>query len=74
MSAYSLRDLAVEAGLSYHAVYYYIKEGLLSEAFTVGSRQRVFGDTELETLKNIVNLRRSGKSISEIKEILQASV
>jgi DNA-binding transcriptional MerR regulator len=72
MAIYSLRDLAVEAGLSYHTVYYYMKEGLLSEASMVGSRQRVFGDAELHALKRIVALRRSGKAISEIRELLQS--
>jgi DNA-binding transcriptional MerR regulator len=68
---YSISDLAIEAGVSYHTVYYYIKEELIRESLLVGNRQRIFTDNDLEILKQIVGLRREGKSIDEIRDILQ---
>ncbi|MBD3183408.1 MerR family transcriptional regulator [Candidatus Poribacteria bacterium] len=67
---YTISDLAVETGISYHTVYYYIKEGLIRESNIVGSRQRVFDDHDLERLKQIVALRKKGQAIKYIKELL----
>ena len=68
---YSISDLAIEAGLSYDTVYYYIREELISESLRVGNRQRIFSEDDLDMLKRIVSLRKEGKSIEEIKHILQ---
>ena len=68
---YSISDLAIEAGLSYDTVYYYIREELISESLRVGNRQRIFGEDDLDMLKRIVSLRKEGKSIEEIRHILQ---
>lgn len=68
---YSISDLAIEAGLSYDTVYYYIKEGLIKESGFIGTRQRIFNEEELEKLKRIVQLRREGKSIESIISILK---
>ena len=68
---YSISDLAIEAGLSYDTVYYYIREELITESLRVGNRQRIFSEDDLEELKRIVSLRKDGKSIEEIRNILQ---
>jgi len=68
---YSISDLAIEAGLSYDTVYYYIREELITESLRIGNRQRIFSESDLETLKQIVSLRKEGKSIEEIRNILQ---
>ncbi len=68
---YSISDLAIEAGLSYDTVYYYIREELISESLRVGNRQRIFGEDDLDMLKRIVSLRKEGKSIEDIRDILQ---
>ncbi len=68
---YSISDMAIEAGLSYDTVYYYIREELITESLRVGNRQRIFSEDDLETLKRIVSLRKEGKSIEEIRNILQ---
>jgi MerR family transcriptional regulator, Zn(II)-responsive regulator of zntA len=68
---YSISDLAIEAGLSYDTVYYYIREELISESLRVGNRQRIFGEDDLDMLKRIVSLRKEGKSIEAIRHILQ---
>lgn len=68
---YSISDLAIEAGVSYHTVYYYLREGLLKESLLVGNRQRIFDDQDLEKLKGIIELRKKGKSIEDIRSILE---
>ena len=68
---YSISDLAIEAGLSYHTVYFYIKEGLLTETTRIGNRQRIFDDNSLDVLKRIVELRKEGESIERIRAIIQ---
>ncbi len=68
---YSISDLAIEAGLSYDTVYYYIREDLISESLRVGNRQRIFSEDDLDMLKRIVSLRKEGKSIEDIRDILQ---
>ena len=71
---YSISDLAIEGGVSYHTVYYYIKEGLIRESLLVGNRQRIFSEQDLDRLKQIVALRKEGKSIESIRGILEQEV
>ena len=68
---YSISDMAIEAGLSYDTVYYYIREKLITESLRIGNRQRIFSESDLETLKRIVSLRKEDKSIEEIRNMLQ---
>ena len=67
---YSIRDLAIESGVSYHTVYNYIRRGLLSEVSIIGEDQRLFDEECLDRLREILTLREAGKSINEIQEIL----
>ena len=68
---YSISDLAIESGLSYDTVYYYIREGLIKESGFIGTRQRIFDEMELRKLRQIVELRKEGKSIESIMSILK---
>lgn len=68
---YSISDLAIEAGVSYHTVYYYIREGLITESLLVGNRQRIFTEQDLDELKEIVMLRKQGRSIEYIRGIME---
>ena len=68
---YSISDLAIEAGVSYHTLYYYIREGLIKESGFVGNRQRIFSEFDLDKLRRIINLRKEGKSIEYIRDILE---
>ena len=68
---YSISDLAIEAGLSYDTVYYYLREGLIKESGLIGTRQRIFDEAELSKLRRIVQLRRERKSIESIVSILK---
>ena len=68
---YSISDLAIEAGVSYHTVYYYIREGLIRESLLVGNRQRIFTEQDLDRLKQVIAHRKEGKSIEYIRGILE---
>jgi DNA-binding transcriptional MerR regulator len=67
---YSIKDLAVESGVSYHMVYYYIRKNLMQEVGIIGEDQRVFDGASLERLQKILALREEGKGITEIQKIL----
>jgi DNA-binding transcriptional MerR regulator len=67
---YSIKDLGIEAGVSYHTVYYYIQKGLIEEVEIMGEDQRVFDEECLARLRKIVNLRVLGKSVNEIQKLL----
>ena len=71
---YSISDLAIEAGVSYHTVYYYLREDLISESLLVGNRQRIFSESDLDRLKQIIALRKEGKSIECIRGVLEKEV
>jgi len=70
MAVYTIYDLALQTGVSYHTVYYYIREGLLEADKIAGTRVRIFGDDGLTRLQRIINLRNQGNSIESIREIL----
>lgn len=71
---YSISDLAIEAGVSYHTVYYYLREDLIRESLLVGNRQRIFTENDLDRLKQIIALRKEGKSIEYIRGVLEKEV
>ncbi|MDQ1318252.1 MAG: MerR family transcriptional regulator [Candidatus Poribacteria bacterium] len=70
MAVYTIYDLALQTGVSYHTVYYYIREGLLEADKIAGTRVRIFGDNGLTRLQRIINLRNQGNSIESIRKIL----
>ncbi len=67
---YSIKDLAIESGVSYHTVYHYIRRNLIKEIGIIGEDQRIFDEACLERLKRILVLREAGKSINEIKSMV----
>jgi len=67
---YSIKDLAIESGVSYHTVYLYLRRNLIKEIGIIGEDQRVFDEECLERLRRVLALREEGKSISEIENIL----
>jgi len=67
---YSIKDLAIESGVSYHTVYHYLRRNLIKEIGIIGEDQRVFDEACLERLRRILALREAGKSIGEIEKML----
>ena len=66
---YSIKDLAIESGISYHTVYHYLRRNLIKEIGIIGEDQRIFDEACLERLKRILALREAGKSINEIESM-----
>lgn len=66
---YSIKDLAIESGVSYHTVYHYLRRNLIKEVGIIGEDQRVFDEACLERLRRILALREAGKSIGEIENM-----
>ena len=68
---YLVKDLARATGHSVYTVEYYLKEGLVKE-FGRGpdTRYRYFDEAAVLRLAEIRRLRKSGKSVREIKALL----
>ena len=72
---YLIKDLSQLTGLSVYTVKYYLKLGLIKElGRSYGTNFRYFDDTTISELKNIRTLRKGGRSIKEIKDILEVSI
>lgn len=70
---YLLKDLARSSGLSIHTIKYYLKRGLIREVGrSPETNYRYFDQTTLDQLREICVLRRDGKSLEEIQEIVTA--
>jgi len=68
---YLIKDLARITGYSIHTIKYYLKIGLIKEVSrSPETRFRYFDDSTIKRLKDIRLLRKEGKSIKEIKSIL----
>ena len=70
-SVYLIKDLARLTGYSIHTIKFYLKIGLIKEiSRSPETRYRYFDDSTVALLKNIRHLRRTGRSIQQIKDEL----
>ncbi|MDD4938535.1 MAG: MerR family transcriptional regulator [Candidatus Omnitrophica bacterium] len=70
-NVYLIKDLARITGYSIHTLKFYLKTGLIKEASrSPETRYRYFDDANVEQLKKIRTLRKSGKSLRQIKDEL----
>jgi len=68
---YLLKDLSQTTGLSAYTIKYYLKIGLISEfGRSPGTNFRYFDDDTVDQLKIIRHYREQGKSLKQIKIIL----
>lgn len=72
MKNYSISDLAGQCGLSRSTLLYYSRIGLLRPCGRSASNYRIYGEKELERLREICHLRRAGLSLADIAGILAA--
>ena len=72
MKNYSISDLAGQCGLSRSTLLYYSRIGLLRPCGRSASNYRIYGEKELERLREICRLRRAGLSLVDIAGILAA--
>ena len=70
---YLLKDLAQLSGLSIDTVKYYLKLELIKEIERSPSTNfRYFDDSTVQTLRQIIEMRRSNTPIRKIKEVLSS--
>lgn len=68
---YLIKDLARLSGYSIHTIKFYLKINLLKEAGrSPETRFRYFDDVTIQSLKQIRELRKQGRSLKEIKDEL----
>ncbi|MFC4452696.1 MerR family transcriptional regulator [Deinococcus sonorensis] len=67
---YSIREAALELGVSVHTLRYYEREGLLSVP-RLDSAQRRYGPQELERLRFLLALRGTGMSMALIRRYMR---
>jgi len=71
---YLLKDLSQVTGLSVYTIKYYLKLGLVSEfGRSPATNFRYFNNETLNRLNKIRAYREEGKSLKEIKRILNSS-
>lgn len=69
---YSIKEMSEMTGLAPSALRYYDKQGLLPSLRRDENNVRIFSDDDLSGLKVISCLKRSGLSIKDIKEFIDA--
>jgi DNA-binding transcriptional MerR regulator len=70
---YGIGDLAALGGVSRRTVRYYVQEGLLPQPLGVG-RGDHYGPAHLSTLLRVKALQESGRTLGEIRRLLDAPV
>ena len=69
---YLIKDLARQSGYSIHTLKFYLKIGLIKESGrSPETRFRYFDNTTLENLSQIRTLRKQGKRLAQIQQLLQ---
>ncbi|MGL5151458.1 MAG: MerR family transcriptional regulator [Clostridium sp.] len=66
-----LQDVLTATGLGKKAIYFYIKEKLIDPSKNIQNGYYDFSEQDMQRLKVIVNLRKMGMPISDIKEVFQ---
>ena len=69
---YSIKEISEMTGLPASTLRYYDKQGLLPSLKRNANNVRIFDDDDLRTLKLIECLKKSGLSIKDIKEFIDA--
>jgi DNA-binding transcriptional MerR regulator len=70
---FSIKETSEQAGLSEDTIRYYEKIGLLPRAERKANRHRVYRPEDIQTMKLITCLKKTGMSLEEMKPYLQMS-
>jgi DNA-binding transcriptional MerR regulator len=73
VKAFSIKETSEQTGLSEDTIRYYEKIGLLPRAERKTNRHRVFHPEDVETMKLITCLKKTGMSLDEMKPFLNLS-
>ncbi len=68
---YTIAEIALKTGLTSYTLRYYDKEGLLPTMERDKNGNRIFTETELETIKIICCLKETGMQIKDIKKFIK---
>lgn len=70
---YTIKELALLAGISTRTLRYYDEIGLLLPAYSNDSGYRIYGKKEVDALQQILFYKELGFELSEIKKIMMSS-
>ncbi|WP_421017140.1 MerR family transcriptional regulator [Furfurilactobacillus cerevisiae] len=66
---HTIRDVATHFNITYDALRFYEKKGLLNSIHRNANGQREYSDQDLDDLDKIIHLRQLGATIEEIKHM-----
>lgn len=70
----TIKETSEQAGLSEDTIRYYEKIGLLPRAERKENRHRIYRPSDVETMKLIACLKKTGMSLDEMKPYLNISI
>lgn len=68
---YTVKDVSERTGLTPYTIRYYLKEGLFPSIQRDSNGTRLFSDVDIETIYMIECMKKSGMTISEIRQYMQ---
>ena len=74
LHGYSIKETAKRTGITEDTIRYYEKIGLLPRAQRKGNSHRIYSDQDLETMKLITCLKKTGMSLDDIRPYLHLSL
>lgn len=74
IQGYSIKETAERTGIPEDTIRYYEKIGLLPRAQRKGNSHRIYSDQDLETMKLISCLKKTGMSLDDIRPYLSLSL
>ncbi|UJF32538.1 MerR family transcriptional regulator [Paenibacillus hexagrammi] len=70
---FTIKETAIQTGLSEDTIRYYEKIGLLPRAERKQNKHRVYHAEDIETMRIVTCLKKTGMSLDSMKPILQLS-
>lgn len=67
----SIKAVSTRFNITYDALRYYEKCGLLTDVQRDTNGRRIYDDAQIKNINRILHLRKLGASIAEVKEIAQ---
>lgn len=74
LHGYSIKETAQRSGIAEDTIRYYEKIGLLPRAQRKGNSHRIYNERDLETMKLITCLKKTGMSLDDIRPYLHLSL
>lgn len=68
---YTMHEIGEKTGLSYETLKFYCRKGIIPDNKRLHSNYRIFDDDDLAWIKSVINLRKCGMSIAQIRDYIQ---